>query len=83
MGRLIKKTSFFLFLVGYFPNAHSLSGIVVSITNGDTFKIPEKDSILHRVIVANIDCPECKQPFSKKAKLFTSKGMEKGYAQLV
>jgi len=49
-----------------------LLGKVVSITDGDTFKLLTQDSTLHRIRVANIDCPERKQPFSKRAKQFTS-----------
>jgi micrococcal nuclease len=47
-------------------------GKVVAITDGDTFKLLKKDSTLIRVRLANIDCPERKQPFSKKAKQFAS-----------
>lgn len=49
-----------------------LLGKVVAITDGDTFKLLTQDSILHRIRIANIDCPERKQPYSKKAKQFTS-----------
>ncbi|WP_178988652.1 thermonuclease family protein [Winogradskyella schleiferi] len=47
-------------------------GKVTAITDGDTFKLLKKDSTLIRVRLANIDCPERKQPFSKRAKQFTS-----------
>jgi micrococcal nuclease len=47
-------------------------GKVVAITDGDTFKLLKKDSTLIRVRLANIDCPERKQPFSKRAKQFAS-----------
>jgi endonuclease YncB( thermonuclease family) len=47
-------------------------GKVTTITDGDTFKLLKKDSTLIRVRIANIDCPERKQPYSKKAKQFTS-----------
>ena len=47
-------------------------GKVVAITDGDTFKLLTKDSTLIKVRLANIDCPEKKQPFSKKAKQFAS-----------
>ncbi len=49
-----------------------IKGKVVAITDGDTFKLLTKDSLLVRVRVANIDCPERKQPFSKRAKQFVS-----------
>lgn len=47
-------------------------GKVVVITDGDTFKLLKKDSTLIKVRLANIDCPERKQPFSKRAKQFTA-----------
>jgi micrococcal nuclease len=53
-------------------SSQTLEGKVVGITDGDTFKLLVQDSILHRIRVANIDCPEKKQPFSAKAKQFTS-----------
>ncbi|WP_047547305.1 thermonuclease family protein [Psychroserpens sp. Hel_I_66] len=49
-----------------------ITGKITAITDGDTFKLLKKDSTLIRVRLANIDCPERKQPFSKRAKQFTS-----------
>ncbi|WP_422104647.1 thermonuclease family protein [Winogradskyella sp.] len=54
------------------PKKQIITGKVVAITDGDTFKILTKDSTLIKVRLANIDCPERKQPFSKKAKKFVS-----------
>jgi endonuclease YncB( thermonuclease family) len=53
----------------------TITGKVVAITDGDTFKLLSKDSIIHRIRIANIDCPERKQPFSKRAKQFTSEAI--------
>lgn len=50
----------------------TITGKVVAITDGDTFKLLTKDSTLVNVRLANIDCPEKKQPFSMKAKQFVS-----------
>lgn len=50
----------------------TIIGKVVGITDGDTFKLLTKDSTLIKVRLANIDCPERKQPFSKRAKQFAS-----------
>lgn len=50
----------------------TIIGKVVGITDGDTFKLLTKDSTLIKVRLANIDCPERKQPFSKRAKQFVS-----------
>ena len=49
-----------------------ITGKVTAITDGDTFKLLTQDSILITVRLANIDCPEKKQPFSKRAKQFTT-----------
>lgn len=51
---------------------YSITGKVTAITDGDTFKLLSQDSVLHRVRIASIDCPERKQPFSKRAKEFTA-----------
>ncbi|RSK39969.1 thermonuclease family protein [Mangrovimonas spongiae] len=62
-----------IILISFVINAQDdVKGKVVAITDGDTFKILIQDSTLIRVRVANIDCPERKQPFSIKAKQFTS-----------
>lgn len=50
----------------------TIIGKVVAITDGDTFKLLTKDSLLIKIRLANIDCPEKKQPFSTKAKQFVS-----------
>ena len=47
-------------------------GKVVAITDGDTYKLLKPDSTVVRIRVANIDCPERKQPFSTRAKQFTA-----------
>lgn len=67
-----------LFLVACFvlstfvSNSQTLSGKVVGIMDGDTFKLLTADSTLVKVRLANIDCPEKKQPFSARAKEFTA-----------
>ncbi len=50
----------------------TIVGKVVGIMDGDTFKLLTNDSTLIKVRLANIDCPEKKQPFSVKAKQFAS-----------
>ncbi|WP_299252893.1 thermonuclease family protein [uncultured Lacinutrix sp.] len=52
-----------------------LLGKVVGIMDGDTFKLLTKDSTVVKVRLANIDCPEKKQPFSTKAKNFVSEAI--------
>ncbi|OBX26816.1 endonuclease YncB(thermonuclease family) [Gelidibacter algens] len=67
-----------LFLVACFvlstlvSNSQTLSGKVIGIMDGDTFKLLTSDSTLVKVRLANIDCPEKKQPFSARAKEFTA-----------
>lgn len=53
----------------------TLTGKVIAITDGDTFKLLTQDSTQIKVRVANIDCPEKKQPFYQKAKQFTSEAI--------
>ncbi len=55
--------------------AQDIQGKVVAITDGDTFKLLTQDSTLIRVRLANIDCPERKQAFSKRAKQFVSEAI--------
>ncbi|TYP99010.1 endonuclease YncB(thermonuclease family) [Tenacibaculum adriaticum] len=52
-----------------------ITGKVVGIMDGDTFKLLTQDSTLIKVRLANIDCPEKKQPFSTKAKQFISEAI--------
>lgn len=52
--------------------AQTLTGKVVGVMDGDTFKLLTADSTLVKVRLANIDCPEKKQSFSARAKEFTS-----------
>lgn len=47
----------------------------MGITDGDTFKLLTHDSILVKVRLANIDCPEKKQPYSQQAKAFASQAI--------
>lgn len=43
--------------------------------DGDTFKLLTQDSTVIKVRLANIYCPEKKQPFSQRAKAFTSQSI--------
>jgi len=71
---LYLKVVFFVVTIGVSCLSFSqpLTDKVVAITDGDTFKMLTADSTLVKVRLANIDCPEKKQPFSAKAKEFTS-----------
>jgi len=69
----IKTLFFFLILfISSYSYTQTIVGKVVAITDGDTFKLLTNDSTLINVRLANIDCPEKKQPYSKKAKQFAS-----------
>jgi endonuclease YncB( thermonuclease family) len=45
---------------------------VVGIKDGDTVVILEKNNTQKTLRLAEVDCPESKQPFGKNAKQFTS-----------
>jgi endonuclease YncB( thermonuclease family) len=53
----------------------TLTGKVIGVTDGDTFKLLTQDSIQHQVRLANIDCPERKQAYYNNAKEFLSKAI--------
>lgn len=64
-----------LFFISFGCFSQTITGKVVGIMDGDTFKLLTKDSTVIRVRLANIDCPEKKQDFSAKATEFTSKAI--------
>ena len=71
---IFKKAIIYSFfcLISFVLHAQNITGKVVAITDGDTVKLLTRDSTLIKVRVANIDCPERKQPYSTMAKQFTS-----------
>ena len=64
-----------LFFCVFFPFVviAQLSGKVIKIKDGDTIVVLDSLNEQHTIRVADIDCPEYAQPFSFKAKRFTSK----------
>ncbi len=52
-------------------SAQTFSGKVVGISDGDTIKVL-RDGIETKIRMEGIDCPESGEPFSAKAKKFTS-----------
>ena len=64
-----------VFLISLSCFSQSITGKVVGIMDGDTFKLLTADSTLISVRLANIDCPEKKQAFSAKATEFTSEAI--------
>ncbi len=49
-----------------------IQGKVVKVKDGDTVVVLDKNLREHTIRIADIDCPEYAQPFSKQAKKFTS-----------
>ncbi len=48
------------------------SGEVIKVKDGDTIVILDSVNVQHTVRLADIDCPEYKQPYSQVAKKFVS-----------
>ena len=55
---------------GFTPK--TISGKVVSVIDGDTVKVLTMQKDLYRIRLADIDAPEKRQAFGKKAKYFLS-----------
>ena len=60
----------FIFTCSVF--AQTLTGIVVSIADGDTFTLLDSDNKQIKIRLHGIDCPERKQAYSKQATDFIS-----------
>ena len=54
----------------------------MGITDGDTFRLFLADSSVIKIRIAGIDCPERKQPFSTRAKQFTSDAIFSKHVQV-
>jgi len=67
-NKIFLLLAFFLLPLSIF----SQEGKVVKVKDGDTIVILDNQNVMHTVRVADIDCPEYGQPFSKKAKIFVS-----------
>lgn len=73
MANIIRTISI-VFVLGALvcpPLLFAWDGKVVGITDGDTIKVL-KDGKQVKIRLASIDCPEKGQPWSKRAKTFTS-----------
>lgn len=57
---------------GVQASARPLNGTVVAVHDGDTISVRTRDETI-RVRLYGIDCPEYRQPFSARARQFTSK----------
>ena len=75
---MVRRKAVFYILVAMLVTTPSLiwawSGEVVGITDGDTITVLHSKTLKDvKIRLYGIDCPEGGQPFSKKAKQFTSK----------
>ncbi len=69
----MKKVIFLIvFLVGFINSFAQLKGKVIKVKDGDTIVILDDNYTQYTIRVADIDCPEKRQPFGKKAKQFVS-----------
>ena len=67
------KNKIIYILLLSFINIFSQTGKVINVKDGDTVVILDTDFNKYTVRVADIDCPEKRQPFGNRAKQFTSK----------
>jgi endonuclease YncB( thermonuclease family) len=63
---------FALLLFPAFLSAQSLTGLVVSIADGDTITVLDSNKVQYKIRLNGIDCPEKSQDFGQNAKKFTS-----------
>ena len=49
-------------------NAETITGLVVSVADGDTITVLDADKVQHKIRLAGIDAPEKKQPFGNRSK---------------
>lgn len=66
---MLRRFAFALLLLVAVPAlAETLTGKVVSIADGDTVTILDRDNHQHRIRLAGIDAPERRQPFYEASK---------------
>ncbi|WP_295394058.1 thermonuclease family protein, partial [Thiolapillus sp.] len=62
-----------LLIVSTTASAATLEGKAIRVIDGDTIVVLSEAHQKYRVRLANIDCPEKRQPWGNKAKRATSK----------
>lgn len=55
----------FAFLIPTFAFAEQISGVVVSVHDGDTITVLDNSKVQHKIRLAGIDAPELGQPFGQ------------------
>ena len=73
---------FLIFFVSSVSHAEIITGLVVSIADGDTITILENKK-QHKIRLYGIDTPEKRQDFGQKAKQFTSNMVYKKHVKVV
>lgn len=71
----MKKSVLLIIIFLLYSNGYSqtiLSAKVIGIKDGDTVEVIDKQNNTVTLRLAEVDCPEKKQPFGTKAKQFTS-----------
>jgi micrococcal nuclease len=71
----MKKSVLLIIIFLFYSNGYSqtiLSAKVIRIKDGDTVEVIDKQKNTVTLRLAEVDCPEKKQPFGTKAKQFTS-----------
>ena len=49
-----------------------LIGKIISVKDGDSLELLDADNNIHQIRLAHVDCPENKQDFGKRSKIFTA-----------
>jgi micrococcal nuclease len=71
----MKKSVSLIIIFLFYSNSYSqtiLTAKVIGIKDGDTVEVIDKQNNIVTLRLAEVDCPEKKQPFGTKAKQFTS-----------
>lgn len=70
---IISKVIVLFLILQTLLSAYTLTGKVVSVTDGDTIKLLTTNNILYKIRLEYIDAPEKSQAFGKKSKNNLSK----------
>jgi len=82
MPWMLKLLFFFSSLLLCSSAFADFTGIVVKVTDGDTFNVLEAGNVLHKVRLTGIDAPERAQPYGRKSHEYLA-GMVAGKQVLI